>query len=263
MMHKWVSKILLIVGLATISSLAIHPTWAQSTEEKEKPPVYIYVAQWAVPRADWPAYEKADVANKQVMEKLMADGTIVGYGFFKIIVHQEGAPTHGAWWTANSVANSMKALNVLTSQTGPTVDTQAKIFAQSRHWDLFLVSRNYGWHAGAFENAYLRVGTYKSKPHEGEAAEKAMKAYVIPTLEKLVADGVLLSYSIDHEAIHTDDPAIFDIAIIAKDADSLDKFHAALEAAGKANPTGGPAFGAATEGSAHRDFLSLAWGAFK
>jgi len=261
-MHKWVSKILLILGLAAISSLAIHPTWAQS-DDKEKPPVYIYVAEWAVPRADWPAYEKADLGYKQAMEKLMADGTIVSYGFFKVIVHEEGAPTHGAWWTANSIANSMKTLSVLTSLTGPTFDAQSKIFAESKHWDVLLVSRIYGTHSGSFENAFLRVGTYKSKPNEGEAADKAMKAYIVPLLEKLLADGTLLSYSIDREAVHTGDPALFNIAIIAKDAESLDKFHAALDANGKANPTGGPAFGAATEGSAHRDVLALAWGALK
>jgi hypothetical protein len=262
-MHKWVSKILLILGLTAISSLAVQPAWAQSADEKEKPPVYTYVAEWAIPRADWPAYEKADVSNKAVMDKLMADGTIIGYGFFKQIIHQEDAPTHGAWWSATSIANLMKALNVLTSQTGPAFDTQAKIFAQSKHFDLLLVTHHDASRSGAFENAYLRVGTYKSKPGESEAAEKATKAYIVPVLEKLVADGVLLSYSIDHESIHTDDPAIFNIAIVAKDAESLDKFYAAIEANAKANPTGGPAFGAATDASAHRDFLAVAWGAFK
>jgi len=262
-MHKWFSKFLFFVALAAISSLAVHPTRAQSSDEKEKPSVYIYVAEWAVPRADWPAYEKSDGANKAVMEKLMADGTIIGYGFFKTIIHVEGAPTHGAWWSATSIANLMKALNVLTSQTGPAFEVQGKIFAESKHFDLLLVTHHDGSRSGAFENAYLRVGTYKSKPGESEAAEKATKAYIVPLLEKLLADGVLLSYSVDHESIHTDDPATFNIAIIARDAESLDKFYAALEAHSKDDPTGGPAFGAATDSSAHRDFLALAWGAFK
>jgi len=262
-MHKWISRILLIAVIATMSFLAAQPSWAQSTGEKENPAVYIYVAQWGVPRADWPAYEKAEPSNKAVMDKLMADGTIIGYGFFKQIIHQEGGPTHGEWWSATSIANLMKALNVLTAQTGPAFETQAKIFSASKHFDLLLVTHHDASRSGAFENAYLRVGTYKSKPGESEAAEKAAKAYIVPVLEKLFADGVLLSYSIDHESIHTDDPATFDIAVIAKDAAGLDKFYDAIEANAKANPTGGPAFGAATDSSAHRDFLAVAWGAFK
>jgi len=262
-MHKWVTRILLFIAVAAIGLLAVAPAFAQSSDEKEKPPVYIYVAQWGVPRASWPAYEKADQGYKQTMEKMLADGTIVSYGFFRSVVHSEGAPTHGAWWTATSIANSMKALNALTSLTGPPFDTQAKILADSKHFDLLLVSRNYSTRAGAFENAYLRVGTYKTKPNEGETAEKVLKAYIAPVLEKLVADGTLLSYSIDRQALHTDDPGLLNIAIIAKDADGLDKFHAAIDAAAKANPAGGPAFGSVTEGSDHRDFLALAWGAFK
>jgi hypothetical protein len=262
-MHKWFSRILLIVSLAAISSLAVHPAFAQAGDEKEKPPIYTYVAEWAVPRAEWPAYEKSNAATKQLMAKLMADGTIIDYGWFKNLVHQEGTPTHGAWWSATSVGNLMKALAVIMAQTGPAEDAQAKILAESKHWDFVLSSRQYGFHPGAFENGYLRVGSYKAKPGETEAVDKVIKAYIIPIAEKLLADGDIHSYGVYREAIHEEDPSNFNIVVITNGPTGLDKFYAALEAAGKANPTGGPAFGAATEGAAHRDSLSLASGAFK
>jgi hypothetical protein len=262
-MHKWFSKFLLILGLAAISSLTVHPAFAQAGDEKEKPPVYTYVAEWAVPRAEWPAYEKANLATKQLMEKLQADGTIVNYGWFKNLVHSEGTPTHGEWWSASSVGNLMKALAVISGQTGAAADDQAKILVQSRHWDRVFVTRNYANHSGAFENGYLRVGSYKTKPGETEAVDKVLKAYIIPIAEKLLADGDIHSYGIYREAIHTDDPGDFSVVVITNGAAGLDKFYAALEAAGKANPTGGPAFGAATVGEAHRDTLSLTSGAFK
>jgi len=262
-MRKWVSKILLIVGLAAVSSLAVHPAWAQSGDEKEKPPVYTYVAEWAIPRADWPGYEKANAATKQLFEKLMADGTIVDYGVFKNLVHQEGTPTHGDWWSATSMGNLMKALAAISAQTGTGADEQAKILSESKHWDIIVTSRQYGSHPGGFENGYLRVGSYKAKPGETEAADKAIKAYIVPIAEKLLADGDIYSYGVYREAIHEEDPSHFDIVVITNGPAGLDKFYAALEAASKANPTGGPAFGAATEGSAHRDTLSLASGAFK
>jgi hypothetical protein len=42
------------------------------------------------------------------MKKAMAEGAIVSYGSFAVINHQEGAPTHGSWFTATSMANLMK-----------------------------------------------------------------------------------------------------------------------------------------------------------
>ena len=262
-MHKWFSKFVLIAGLAAIWALAVNPARAQSGDEKEKSPVYTYVAEWGVSRGDWPAYEKANAGTKQIMDKLMADGTIVGYGWFKNLVHQEGSPTHGEWWSATSMGNLMKALAVISGQTGANADAQTKILTASKHWDYVLVSRQYGVHSGTFENAYLRVGSYKGKRGEGETQEKAIKSYIVPTLEKLLADGSIHFYSVDREAIHSDDPADFDIVVITNGAEGLDKFFAALEAAGKANPTGGPAFGSATDGSAHRDSLSLTTAVFK
>jgi hypothetical protein len=260
-MHKLFSKILFIAGVAAIAALSAAPARAQMMDDKEKPPVYTYVSEWAVPRGDWAAYEKTIPGTKQLMDKFVADGTLLDYGWFKNLVHQEGAPTHGDWFSAKSVGNLMKALNALMAQgaaAGPD-----KSLIESKHWDYVLVSRQYGKHAGTFENTYLRVSSFKAKHGEGETLEKALNSYIIPRLEKLLADGAIHFYSIDREAIHTNDPAEFDIVVITNGTDGLDKYYASLEAAAKANPTGGPAFGSATEGSVHRDFLSLTTAVFK
>jgi len=254
-MYRGFSKSLLALALAAIAALSASPVRAQSTDDKEKAPVYTYVSQWAVPRADWAAYDKTIPGTKQLMDKLVADGTLVAYGWFKNLVHQEGSPTHGDWFSATSPGNLMKALNALMAQgaaAGPD-----KSLVESKHWDYLLVSRQYGKHAGTFENSYLRVSSFKAKHGEGETVEKALNSFIIPRLEKLLADGAIHFYSIDREAIHTGDQAEFDIVVITNGADGLDKYYASLETAAKANPTGGPAFASATEGSAHRDFLSL------
>jgi hypothetical protein len=231
------------------------------TEEKEKPPIYTYVAEWEVARPDWSTFEKYDASQKPVFDKLIADGTIIGYGFFKMAAHTEGSANHGAWWTATSMAGALKVLSVLATQSVPA-DIE-KIQAASKHFDLILTSRHYAAHSGSFDNGYLRVATYRSKPGQGEATDKVINSYIIPFLDKLMADGSLHSYSVDREAIHSGDPNAVDIAIVTNNADGLDKFMAALEANGKANPTGGPAFGASTESSEHRDFLAVASGASK
>jgi len=261
-MHsKMLQSVVLAIALSITAAGSFSAHAQGSSDDKEKPPVYTYVAQWAVARPDWPAFEKYDAAQKPVFDKLVADGTIVGYGFFKMAAHTEGSPNHGSWWTATSMANLMKVLSLVGAQSIPA-DIE-KIEAASKHSDLILTSRHYAVNPGSFENGYLRVATYRSKPGQGEATDKVINSYIVPFLNKLVADGALHSYSVDREVIHSGDPNVVDIAIVANNADGLDKFMAGLEANGKANPTGGPAFGAATESSDHRDFLAIASGASK
>jgi hypothetical protein len=261
-MHsKMLQSVVLAIALSITAAGSFSAHAQGSSDDKEKPPVYTYVAQWAVARPDWPAFEKYDAAQKPVFDKLIADGTIVGYGFFKMAAHTEGSPNHGSWWTATSMANLMKVLSLVGAQSIPA-DIE-KIEAASKHSDLILTSRHYAVNPGSFENGYLRVATYRRKPGQGEATDKVINSYIVPFLNKLVADGALHSYSVDREVIHSGDPNVVDIAIVANNADGLDKFMAGLEANGKANPTGGPAFGAATESSDHRDFLAIASGASK
>ena len=256
-----IAKVVTVLCALAMAAIWASPVRAQGGDEKEKPPVYTYVAEWGVPRADWAAFEKPDPAFNALMAKLLADGTIIDYGSFKSVMHQDGETNHGGWWSATSVGNLMKALSAVAAQKGPA-ETE-RIQAASKHSDYILVSRQYGSKSGGFENGYLRVGTYKSKPGEGEAAEKVLKSYIVPMLDKLLADGAIHMYAIDREAIHSFDSSYFWIVVIANSPDGLDRYYAALEAAGKANPTGGPAFGAATEGGAHRDSLSLASGTYK
>jgi hypothetical protein len=260
MPSKTLKCLVLAVALFATAAGSFSARAQGSADEKEKPPIYTYVSQWEVARPDWPAFEKYDASQKPFFEKLMADGTIIGYGSFRMAAHTEGAPNHGEWWTATSMANLMKVLSTLMAQSDPGEVT--RIETASKHFDLILVSRHYADHPGSFDG-YLRVGTWKSKPGEGEAMDKAINFYIVPILDKMLADGSIHSYSVDREAIHSDDPGSVDIAIVTNNADGLDKFMAALEVASKANPLGGPAFGATIESSAHRDILAFAWGASK
>ena len=78
----------------------------------------------------------------------------------------------------------------------------------------------------------------------------------MPLLEKLLADGSIVEYEIDTEAIHTEAPGTFWVDVISPNADGLDKLNAALRERAKANPLGGPAFESMVESTAHRDSLS-------
>ena len=57
---------------------------------------------------------------------------------------------------------------------------------------------------------------YKLKPDVSDhAIETLSKSFIVPILEKLLADGSLIEYEIDTEAIHTEAPGTFWVDVIA------------------------------------------------
>ena len=82
-------------------------------------------------------------------------------------------------------------------------------------------------------------------------------------LEKLLADGSIVEYEIDTEAIHTEAPGTFWIDVITPNADGLDKLNAALMNASKANPMSSAAFESMVDSSSHRDNLSTSTVTYK
>jgi len=218
----------------------------------EKPAVYTYVSEWAVPRAMWAEYKKEDDADIEAMKKAMTEGTIVAYGSFAVLNHQEGAPTHGSWFTATSMANLMKFLEGLRSSPGAT----APVLAASKHWDYILSSKEHNGHAGTFTNGYLRVARWPAKAGGNDPDGKIQRATMVGILEKLLADGAVHSYTIDEEVVHSEDPGMTYVVFVANGAEGLDKVNAALEEMRKSNPVGLATYGTLIDGHGHRDTLA-------
>ncbi len=218
----------------------------------EKPTAYTYVSEWAVPRAMWADYKKEDDADMDALKKAMADGTIISYGSFAVINHQEGSPTHGSWFTATSMANLMKVLEGLRSAPGAT----APVLAASKHWDYILSSTEHNGHAGTFTNGYLRVARWSAKTGGSDPDGKIQRATMVAILEKLLAAGALHSYTIDQEVVHSDEPGTTFVVLVANGAEGLDKFDAAIEDMRKNNPVGLAAYSSLIESHGHRDTLA-------
>ena len=250
-MRSRFAGILFVLCTFALAMLSVSPGWTQPVNE-EKPPLYTYVSEWTVPRAMWADYQKMEASGNDAMNKLVADGTLVAYGNFSVLNHQEGQPTHGSWFSARSMANLIKVLEGL--RAGP--DATGPIFAASKHWDYMLESRNYNAHSGTFKNGYLRVGNWKYRAGASDPDGKIMKATMVAMLEKLLADGALHGYQIDEESVHSNDPDGFYVAIIANGAEGLDKFYAALDEADKKNPAGMAGYGSLLDSHGHRDTLS-------
>ena len=125
-------------------------------EVKEKPPMYSYVANWQIPRAHWADMAKGNSANKAILDKALADGTIVGYGNDENLVHQPDGETHDSWWSAMSMAGLVKVLDQFYASPG---DASPALESATKHWDSVLVSRYYNWHSSPWTR-----DTFPSRP---------------------------------------------------------------------------------------------------
>jgi hypothetical protein len=240
--------------------LCATPSGAQAAAN-EKPPMYTYVANWQIPRAHWADMAKANAADSAILDKALADGTIVGYGNDENLVHQSGGETHDNWWSAMSMAGLVKVLDQFYASPNTTSDV---LESATKHWDAILVSRYYNWHPGSYKGGYTHVGEYKLKADApDDALDTLCKNMVVPLLEKMLADGTILEYEVDTMAIHTEAPGTFWITYIAPKPEGLDKVHAAIVDSRKAQPLSGSAFGSMTDDSGHRDELVRGDGTFK
>ncbi|HVC48203.1 MAG TPA: hypothetical protein VND90_13250 [Terracidiphilus sp.] len=245
-------------------AIALGTMWAvpASAQEavKAKAPMYSYVSNWQIPRAHW-AEMKTPAAEKEMMDKAVADGRLVGYGSDQNMIHTPDGWTHDDWFSSMSqggLYSVLKQLYTSSTSTTPVLESATK------HWDLALMSRYYGWTSGSYKDGFVSVSEYKLKKNAPEDALNSISSEVVaPLLEKMLADGTIVEYEIDTMAVHTEAPGTFMIVTVSKNAAALDKMDDAIRAAIKANPIEGIAFDALTDSSAHRDEIGLGDGVFK
>src|SRR3954453_7644808 len=147
----------LVIAVAFVSVLPM-----QAQAPAEKPTVYTYVSEWSAPRAQWGELEKNADAERSLFEKLVADGTLTGYGSYSYLIHTEGEPTHGSWFSATSEGNLFKTLEAIYAQ--PQLVTNSAQ-AASKHWDHLFQSTNYNGRSG--KGGYITISRWQLKPGQG------------------------------------------------------------------------------------------------
>ncbi len=237
------------------------PAGAQMAEVREKPRMYTYEANWNIPRARWAEMEKPNPGNQKILDKAIAGGEIVAYGSDSNLLHEADGATHDSWWSSMSMAGTLNVLDEF-EKSG---DTTTSLFASAtKHWDNMWVTRYYNWHAGSWKGAYTYASAYTLKPDApDDAVDILAKGFIVPCLEKLLAEGAIVEYEIDTQAIHSDPPGIFVIDFIAPNAEGIDKVQAALRDANKNSPLAGPAVNSMVDWSRHHDFLMRTTATYK
>lgn len=253
-----------LTGLCAMALLGMSavPSGAQMTEVKEKPAMYSYVADWQIPPAHWGAdLAKIRATDDNIFQAALADGTLVGYGSDVNMVHTPDGESHDSWWSSMSLAGVLKVLDKLR---GLDYADSPHSLNPTKHWDMVLVSHYYNWKPGAYKDAYVNVMMYQLKPTaEDDAVETLSKSVVVPAMEKLLADGTILEYEVDTEAIHTDAPGMFAIVYVTPQPEGVDTARMAIRGMQKDNPLIGPAFDSYIDYSQHRDELMKGNGAYK
>jgi hypothetical protein len=239
-----------ITILGVVCALAISALVAAAPPAQEQTH-YTYVSFWAVPRAQWTDFEKAQGQRNSVFERLVADGTLVAWGSAATEVHTEDGYTHSNWFVSTSQAGLTKTLEALRSSS-----TMPALASATKHMDLMLHSIAHGGKTARATSGYIRVASWRAKPGRGDDVEEFFKKYLQPDLDAGVADGSVLMYNFDSQQIHTDAPGAYNLAVVYANGDGLDKSAAMLAAHAKDNPAAGEGFGAMLETQAHRDGLA-------
>jgi hypothetical protein len=250
-----------LCGVA-VFAMSAAPSRAQTTDVKEKPAMFTYVADWQIPPAHWGAdMAKISATDNTIFQAALSDGTLVGYGNDVNMVHTPDGPSHDTWWSSSSMAGLLKVLDKLR---GLDYSDSPHSLNPAKHWDLVLVSHYYNWKPGAYTGAYVNIAMYQLKADAPDDAVSTLsKSVVVPSLEKLLADGTILEYEVDTEAIHTDAPGLFAIVYVTPQPEGVDTVRMAIRGMQKDNPLIGPSFDSFSDYSQHRDELMKGNGVYK
>jgi len=238
------------VLLAALSLPALLPRPACSQQPDQ--PIYTFVASWAVPRAQWAEFATSwDENFKPVLDRMLADGTIVEWGRSEAVVHNPTGSTHTVWWAAPSLSGTQRALAQLIR-----LEPSPALLAATKHEDVLLRSLVYRVRPGTVTAGYLQISYTQVQAGKGQEWRALWEKYSRPVLENLYENGAIAGYGIDVEHVHTGDPGGRFTWILFPNAEALDKAEAAFEAARQKNPMPSPSpFLEVTVAGAHRDML--------
>jgi hypothetical protein len=238
-----------IAGLL-VFVLAVIMVPAALPQMESMPTVYTYVSQFQVPRANWAAYsEDNEKSFVPVVEKSLANGTILSWSTFENVVHTPDGYTHGAAWSSNSIAGLLKVLDEIR-KTGP----RPAQFTATKHEDLLMQTNLY--HIGSGTPAYARVICQMAKPDKPGEYAATLKKYLVPTFEEEIKKGDATAYSVDDQYVNTAPPSIRCTVINYPNAEGIDKWAAAINATlGKMSASDRAEFFGSTVADSRRDLL--------
>jgi hypothetical protein len=195
---------------------------------------------------------KLNESTQAIADRLVDDGTLLGYGYYEYLLHTEEGMTHGNWFQATSLGNILKARDALGKIT-----SAGAVPAAARHRDFLNQSTLYGFRPGTTHNGYLWIGHFAIKPEHTGDWSRLFGTFIRPALDELVADGTVVAYQLDTQAVHTVSGVnTLSYAYVTSAPDGIDKVRAGINAAEAKNTAIAGAIGALEESTGHYDILA-------
>jgi hypothetical protein len=196
---------------------------AQSANEK---PTYTYVADYGVPRAHWEEFaERWQKSSRPVLERLLADGTIVEFGASASVVHTKDGATHSFWWASPTIAGTQRVMEELAKNSAAPPPIPGMT-----HNDRLLRSVVYRARTNRITSGYSDINVFHIKKGKGEDWRKMYDKYTMPVMERMLEEGTILGYGVDAEYVHTENMNVRFGWVMYPNAQAIDKLNEAFQA---------------------------------
>jgi hypothetical protein len=243
MMKRIAGLVVLLLAVMLVAA-AVPPT-------EPTPIVYTYVSQFQIPRANWAAYsEDVEKSFVPIVEKMTADGTILGWSTFESVVHTPEGYTHGAAWSSTSISGLMKVLDEVR-KAGPRPGQ----IAATKHEDYLMQTSTY--HGGSGTPTYLRVVCSMAKADKPDAFTAMLKKLLVPTFDEQVKSGAATYYGVDQQYVNNAAQSLRCVVITYPNAEGMDKWATAINTTmAKWTAAERAEFAGAAVPDSRRDFLA-------
>jgi len=237
--------------LVFVLGVTLIPTPSALPQTESMPVVYTYVSQFQVPRANWAAYsDDGEKSFVPVVEKALADGTIVSWSTFEQVVHTPDGYTHGAAWSSTSIAGLMKVLDDIRKS-----GTRPGQIAATKHEDYLMQTRMY--HGSTGTPTYLRVVCSAAKTDKPDHYAAVLKKMLVPIFDEQIKQGAATYYGVDEQYVNTSAPSMRCLVITYPNAEGIDKWASAVNTTiGKWSEAEREEFAGATVPDSRRDILA-------
>lgn len=207
-----------------------------SVQAQDRAEVFAQVGFWEVPRAKWADfvayYEKNE---KPVLERMLADGVILEFGFDSEGLHNPNGYSHATWFAARSLGNLEKVLAAYEQSMGPDAAALEAEFAGmiSKHQDLITRSLFYNSTAATLTSGHAVGSGVRVKRGRMNDFQQAWESWRKPVYDQLVADGTIVSYVLDTPYFHTSEESFGSVWTwyVLRDLSDQHKVDAAFSAA--------------------------------
>jgi hypothetical protein len=169
------------------------------------------------------------------LDKLMAAGVVNAYGIDVDLLHVPDATNVALWVDVTNFAalgQLEKAIEEFGKANAATMKDLRGLSDPASHQDLVirtLEGRSKPAPAGSMPIADFDL--IRVKPGRGGDYMELFRKYEKPVYEKLIDDGVIYSYSVNVEAVHTMKPGLIWTIVGMADLGAKDKVQAAFRAA--------------------------------